>query len=29
MTNGMADLFRRLSTGVYVIGVADGTLRNA
>lgn len=29
MTNGMADLFRRLSTGVYVIGVADGATRNA
>jgi flavin reductase (DIM6/NTAB) family NADH-FMN oxidoreductase RutF len=25
----VADLFRRLSAGVYVIGVADGTRRNA
>ncbi|CAL8480573.1 flavin reductase family protein [Caballeronia sp. S22] len=29
MTNGMVDLFRRLTAGVYVIGVADGATRNA
>jgi flavin reductase (DIM6/NTAB) family NADH-FMN oxidoreductase RutF len=29
MANGMADLFRRLTTGVHVIGVAHGNLRNA
>ncbi|WP_309243241.1 MULTISPECIES: flavin reductase family protein [unclassified Caballeronia] len=29
MTNGMADLFRRLTAGVYVIGVAHGGARNA
>ncbi|SAK60629.1 flavin reductase domain-containing protein [Caballeronia temeraria] len=29
MTNRMADLFRCLSAGVYVIGVADGATRNA
>jgi flavin reductase (DIM6/NTAB) family NADH-FMN oxidoreductase RutF len=29
MTDGMADLFRHLTTGVHVIGVAHGDLRNA
>ncbi|SAK63853.1 flavin reductase domain-containing protein [Caballeronia catudaia] len=29
MTDNMADLFRRLTAGVYVIGVADGDRRNA
>ena len=29
MTDEMADLFRRLTAGVYVIGVADGDRRNA
>ena len=29
MTNGMADLFRRLTAGVHVIGVADGATKNA
>jgi flavin reductase (DIM6/NTAB) family NADH-FMN oxidoreductase RutF len=29
MTDGMADLFRHLTTGVHVIGVVHGDLRNA
>ncbi|ABE36087.1 flavin reductase like domain protein [Paraburkholderia xenovorans LB400] len=29
MSNGIADLFRHLTAGVYVIGVADGDRRNA